>query len=308
MNTFGMPGTATGAGSLGGVQIGARYSNVIRYQSPNWAGFNFKLAYARPTDGTVPTNVNTVVDGSKNKAINFAPQWSNGPIFVGFSYLKDSDIVTTQATMFSGAAVANTTAGGPALVAPAAGGGMLVGSANTGAASTGTNLTTITSSRLSGAYTFPFGLKLGLVYDQSKLDLKSSGATFGSSQFKRNVWALPISWNTGAHTIFATYAQASKLKGSIGTAGGTSVDLSSVGVTASGATAAQDVESHSKAKFYSLGYQFDLSKRTNLHLSYSQIKNDNLAGYDMFANQVGMANNNFGADPRVISLGLRHAF
>src|SRR3954469_7259514 len=262
LNTFGMPGTATGTGSLGGVQIGGRYSNIIRYQSPNWAGFNFKLAYSRPTDGTVPTNVNTVVDGSKNKAINFAPQWSNGPIFVGYSYFKDSDIVTGQATMFSGAAVSNL-AGGPALATPAAGGGLLVGSGATGAASAATNLTTITSSRLSGAYTFPFGLKLGLVYDQSKLNLKSSGATFSGSEFKRNVWALPISWNTGAHTIFATYAQASKLKGSVGLASGASVDVSSIGVTASGATAAQDVGSNSKAKFYMLGYYYDLSKRTN---------------------------------------------
>src|SRR3954471_15624113 len=40
---------------FGGVAVGARYSNVIRYQSPNWAGFNFKLAYVRPTDNAVPT-------------------------------------------------------------------------------------------------------------------------------------------------------------------------------------------------------------------------------------------------------------
>jgi len=58
----------------------------------------------------------------------------------------------------------------------------------------------------------------------------------------------------------------------------------------------------------SLGYQFALSKRTNIHLNYSQIKNDSLAGYDFFSNNVGMANGNFGADPKTYSLGLRHTF
>src|SRR3954463_13935971 len=103
MNTIGAPGWATGTGSIGALQIGARYSNVIRYQSPSWAGFNFRLAYARPTDGIVPTSANSVVDGAKNRAINFAPQWTYGPIFVGASFLRDADVVTTQATLYSGA-------------------------------------------------------------------------------------------------------------------------------------------------------------------------------------------------------------
>jgi len=80
-------------------------------------------------------------------------------------------------------------------------------------------------------------------------------------------------------------------------------------VTPSGATTnVGDVSSNSKAKMYVLGYQFDLSKRTNLHLSYTQIKNDHLASYDTFSNTTGMTTSSFGADPRIISLGLRHAF
>jgi len=176
------------------------------------------------------------------------------------------------------------------------------------------NRGTVTSSRLSGAYTFPFGLKLGLIYDQSKLKMSSTGATAAvtipDSEVKRNVWVLPISFNTGAHTIFLTYAQSDKLKGSVGQTNGTSAALSNIVVTPAGpgATAVGDVSSNSKAKYYSLGYQFDLSKRTNMHLSYNQIKNDKLAGYDFFSNNVGMAGSNFGADPRIISIGLRHAF
>src|SRR5258708_2340864 len=120
MNTFGYVGSPV---------IGARYSNVLRYQSPNWSGFNVKGSYSRPTDGVVSTTAG-VTEGTKNTALNIAPQYSNGPIFVGFSYLDDKDITY--------------------------GGGTLIGTAG---------LMEVKSNRLSGSYTFPFGLKLGLVYD-----------------------------------------------------------------------------------------------------------------------------------------------
>jgi len=123
---------------------------------------------------------------------------------------------------------------------------------------------------------------------------------------------LPLSFNTGPHTFFATYGQASRLNGSIGQPGGADgVQLSNVGVTPSGAASASApflMGTDTGARFYSLGYQFDFSKRTNLHLSYAQVKNDRLAGYDLFSNGVGMANGNFGADPIAVSIGLRHAF
>jgi predicted porin len=303
MNTIGSAGWATGTGSIGGLQIGTRYSNVLRYQSPSWGGLNFRLAYARPTDGNVPTTGNSVTDGTRNRVISFAPQWSSGPVFVGFSLLRDADIVTTQATIYSGASLTNT-ASGAAM-------GSTVGSANA-ASGAGTNLSTVTSARFSAGYAFPFGLRIGYVYDRSRLLLKSSGTSFGGSEFKRSVWSLPFSWSTGAHTIFATYAQASRLNGSIGQPGGADgIQLSNVGVTPSGASADAlplVMGSETDARFYSLGYQYDFSKRTTLHLNYTQIKNNTLAGYDVFSNQVGMANGNFGADPIVVSIGVRHAF
>src|SRR6185503_14364018 len=259
LNTFGLAGVSTVNPT-----IGARYSNVLRYQSPNWSGFNFKVAYARPTDGAVVTTNGNVQDGKTNKAINFAPQYSAGPIFVGYSYLKDSDFNFGATALYSGAA---------------AGAGAIGGASNIG---------TITSSRLSGAYTFPFGLKLGLVYDRSKLEVKSTG--FENTEIKRNVWGIPISWTTGPHAIFAVYGRASKLTGSVGNATGAgSTDLSTISITPAGTGAmAQTVGDNSKASMWSLGYQFDLSKRTNVHVNFTQIKNDNLIGYDTFSNPSGM--------------------
>src|SRR3954469_14407192 len=136
MNSFGLAGSAVTAGGVGGLAIGNRYSNVIRYQSPNWSGFNFKLAYARPTDNAVPTTVGNVNEGKKNTVFNFAPQWSNGPIFVGFSYLQDKDIALGTTAFFSGATAVTNGVGGPTLAVPAA-----------------SNRAKVTSQRLSAAYT-----------------------------------------------------------------------------------------------------------------------------------------------------------
>lgn len=299
----GLSGTVMGFGgasSATALQVGGRYGNVIRYQSPNWGGFDFRLAYSRPTDGAVSTTPG-VLDNTKNKVYNFAPRWSNGPIVVGASFLQDKDIAVASPTIFSGATVQNNSSGTP------------VNLGTNGFALPGTsNAATVTSNRLYGAYTFPFGLKLGVVYDASKIKMKSSTSatsTIPESELKRTVWTLPISWTTGAHMIFASYSQADKTKGSIGTANGVSVDLSNLLVTPAGSTtSAGDVSSNSKAKMYVLGYQFALSKRTNMHVSYTQIKNDPLASYDTFSNTVGMTNSSFGADPRILSLGLRHAF
>jgi predicted porin len=277
LNSFGTVGWSTGAGSLGGISIGTRLSNVIRYQSPSWAGFNFRASMARPTDGVVPTT-GTVADGKKNRAWNIVPTYSNGPIYASWSYFVDKDAIGTGAATYTGATGGAAVAGGAAGVA----------------------LYKITSSRPEFAYTFPFGLKLGLILDWSKVEVAANAGA--GTELKKTTWSIPISWNTGAHTIFATYAQASKLKGSINGA-----DLSTINITPNGGTA-QSMDNNTGAKFYALGYQFDLSKRTTIHAAFTQIKNESLAGYDYFSNTVSMANGNFGADPRIISLGVRHAF
>jgi predicted porin len=195
---------------------------------------------------------------------------------VSLSLLKDKDITAAAAATYTGAT------GGPTVAA---------------------TLYEITSNRIHGAYTFPFGLKLGMIYDNSKLKGSATAPAFGS-ELKKNVWSVPISWNTGPHTIFGTYARASKLKGTIN-----NVDIGSINVTPGGIGAtAQNIGGNSGARFMAVGYQFDLSKRTTLHVSFAQITNDSLAGYDFFSNTVGMANGNFGADPRIYALGLRHAF
>jgi predicted porin len=246
--------------------IGARYGNVIRYQSPNWSGFNVRVVYARPTDTIPPNTPGVVGDDKKNRVWNFAPSYSAGPIFVGYSHLRDKDIVATAGV---------TT-------------GALAG------AGIGASTFDVRSDRFMGSYTLPMGFKVGFIYDRSKLTANTAG---GSGDVKRDVWVLPLAYTTGAHQVHFNYAKAKSWKGS---------GVDGLTVTSGGTT--YSAGSNSGARMISLGYQYDLSKRTNLHLTYAQIKNEALAQYDFFSASVGTGATQFGADPRVYSIGLRHAF
>ena len=252
-NSLGLLNTFGGAG----VTIGARYSNVIRYQSPSWSGFNFRLAYARPTDGVPPNAAGTISDDKKNRVFNFAPSYSAGPLFLGYSYLQDKDLVTAAVT---------TPVAIPAAVAK------------------------VTSHRFMGAYTLPMGFKVGFIYDRSKLDVTIPGST---GDLKRDVWVIPVAFVTGPHQIHAQYSKAKAWKGAV-TPFSTVIGTTTV------------TENDTGARMISVGYQYDLSKRTNLHVTYSQIRNDAAAAYDFFSAPVGSVSP--GADPRVYSIGLRHAF
>ena len=287
------------AGNLsGGVgSIGTRYSNTIRYASPTWGGFSFNASYTRPTDsgaGTIAGQSasvpNTPVDNKKNTIFNFAPKYNANGIHVSWSYFRERDAVSTVgATAWSGAALGGTAVPAGAL---------------------GLSNNNITSNRLQAGYAFPMGISIAVIYDQSKWENSGNGAAAVGTTIKRDVWAFPLKYSTGPHSVFFTYARAKNWKGNIG-----GVDLGSITVTpAPGGVAGSPIGlgGDTGARFLSIGYQYALSKRTNIHLNYSEIRNDALAGYDFFANTAGMTNGagvaSFGADPKVYSIGLRHAF
>ncbi len=84
----------------------------------------------------------------KNRVFNFAPSYSAGPLFVGYTHLRDKDITTAGITtgVFGGI---------NAIVGPA--------------------LLDVRSDRLSAAYTLPMGFKIGLIYDRSKVKAEIAG-------------------------------------------------------------------------------------------------------------------------------------
>ncbi|HRE18504.1 MAG TPA: porin [Rhodocyclaceae bacterium] len=137
--------------------------------------------------------------------------------------------------------------------------------------------------RVYGAYTFPFGLKLGLNYDHGRF---GTGAT---TWRKRDAWFIPVQYTFGANTIGFTYGSAGKTKLDTGTT------------------------PNSGARFANLSYNYALSKRTNVGVNYTVLNNKDASAYDLLLGgvvkglgQVQLTGN--GQDVRQFAVSLVHAF
>ncbi|MDR1996598.1 porin [Azonexus sp.] len=138
--------------------------------------------------------------------------------------------------------------------------------------------------RLAAVYTAPFGTKFSALYDDTKV--KKAAALFGGDgAIKRGAWSLGAAHTFGANTIGLQYGQSSR----------TSV---------SNADNLRD-----KAKIWTLGYQYALSKRTMLQARYSQLTNGKEGNFNFYNNSV--ANGAYPDDNAKYSgfmVGMRHSF
>ncbi len=138
---------------------------------------------------------------------------------------------------------------------------------------------TLTAWRLAGKYTFSTGTSVSALYDQQKY---SFDTTTTNNDAKRTAWTVGLNQNfLGKHNAYLQYSRAGKVK-----LNGDSIDQTS-------------------AHMWTVGYTYDLSKRTMLRAYYSEIRNQEGAKYDFYNNGVSPA---YGADPKVVGFGLRHAF
>jgi predicted porin len=266
-NTFGLGGTVGGGTGAAGIVIGARYSNVIRWDSPVWGGFSITANYVRPTD-TAPVNASgDPRDGKKNRAYNLAPRWEGGGFVVQYSYLQDKDI---------GAAGTVSTGNGTNLLAA-------------------TGNFKVTSNRIGVRYRFGMGLGLGFIWDESKL---TGSTNVGSGDLKRDVWSIPITFDTGNHSFNFQYSVADDWDGNVASGTG--------GVVTINGETGINLTSETGAQMWAIGYAYKLSKRTNVHVSYAEIRNEKAVRYDTFANSTGVTG--FGADPKQLALGIRHTW
>jgi predicted porin len=139
-----------------------------------------------------------------------------------------------------------------------------------------------TEYRLSGSYTFPFGLKVGLQYDKAKSEVSSTNVENGN----RAAWDLPISYAFGANTFMVSYARA----GNNSVAGNTVAD--------------------SGAKFFTLGYDYAFSKRTNVGIFYNKLKNDKAGTYTPFSSGTSSNGSTLlaGESASILAVGIKHTF
>lgn len=269
MNTF-------GSGFSLSPIIGARYSNIVRWDSPIWGGFSMTVGYARPTDSAPVNSPGDIRDGKNNRAWGIAPRFESGGFQVRYSYLQDKDISTNATVSFAGTSLF----GGGAVAA----------------------LSKITGNRLGARYKFGNGIGVGFAWDSSKWSFSSNTAG-AQMDIKRDVWSLPLTFEAGNHMLFGTYAQSNDWSGSLG---GTSWNATTNPAIGGAAAGGLSFGSETGARFYSLGYSYRLSKRTNVHATYQKIRNDALVRYDFKDNSSG--NTAVGADPESWGFGIRHTF
>jgi len=133
--------------------------------------------------------------------------------------------------------------------------------------------------RVFGGYNFG-AFAVSAVYDEAKVK------TVGGGDVKRGAWSIPVTAKLGAGTAMFTYSQAMDAKYN-----GTK-------------------NSSSGAKMFVLGYDYPLSKRTSVGVSYAVLNNESSAAYGLFT---GAALNDLsaptaGQDQKQLHVGVRHAF
>jgi predicted porin len=261
MNNFGL--LPNQGGVTGNIGIGARYSNLLRWDSPIWGGFSMTAGYARPTDNPPVNSAGDPRNGKKNRAYNVAPRYEFGSFLVAYTYLQDKDIGVAATVSYLGV-------------------NLITGPGNF----------KVTSNRIGVRYRFGMGLGIGMIYDDSKL---TGSTNIGTGDIKRQVWAIPVTFVTGNHLFNFQYSWASDWNGSV--SNNVVTINGDPGISLSGETG---------AKMFALGYAYMLSKRTNVHVTYQEIRNEKAVRYDFFANNSG--NGGFGADPKQFALGIRHTW
>jgi predicted porin len=248
---------------IGGSAIAnaTRTQNVVHYLSPNWSGFTFILAYSAnqgSTEGDIASGIR------KGSAWNFNPNFAGKNWQVGYSYWDSKpDGATGLANQIVPAF--STAVGGTITAATA------------GAAATNQR-----GDRLYGSYVFPFGLKVGLAWDKSRLKSSATGAQTA----KRDAWSLPVSYAWGNHTVHVNYSKANDEKVAAGDQG---------------------------AQMWALAYSYDLSKRTSVALTYAAMNNKSGGTYNLFTSASLGQGASAGAilpgeDPKMWGVTLRHAY
>ena len=136
-----------------------------------------------------------------------------------------------------------------------------------------------TGVRVAGTYDFGF-MTAGLTVDQSKAEVTGTGA-----EIKRTAYSIPLTAKLGPGTASFTFTSAADVKGNAGV-------------------------SDSGAKMYTVGYDYPLSKRTSVGVSYAMLNNDKNASYALFTGNAlsNMPVPTAGQDTKSFYVGVKHNF
>lgn len=300
-----------------------RTVQVMRWDSPQWGIFSGTIAWsANPqqagggganvegdlhtaTTGVFSTNPGDLgtIKRRKGNGWNFNPKLTGRNWFAEWSHWRaKQDLNNSTALTFAGV---NTTFN------PAASRLTTLANGTTVAQVTATAIQDEQKSNtLAGWYRWG-GFKLGLAYNSTKTTNVASGLTSGD----RRVWSIPASYTWGNHSVSGHYTKARDSK-----------DVQVATVTISTAIAAPTVANggitsaiatvsgrDTGAHMWAIAYDYSLSKRTSVGLSYGQLRNKSAASYTMFYNAqtaFGSASSasQAGEDSRLFAATIRHNF
>lgn len=136
---------------------------------------------------------------------------------------------------------------------------------------------------LAAGYDFGF-MTAGVAVDVARINGGTVGAA--DSENKRTAWSLPLTFRLGTGTLLATYTRAG--------------DVRLNGTT----------QANTGASLLSLGYDYPLSKRTSIGISYAYLDNKDNAKYGFYTQTIfsGLTSPTAGQDQRQLYLGIRHTF
>jgi predicted porin len=268
----------------GAIPIAAatRTPNVIHYTSPNWGGFTVVGAYStspNPGGATVGTAAAGTAGGATGVGANGSVTESDigSPIRRGRAWNINPNFEAANWQVGWSHWDSRPDFGTAA--------------ATTAAQTLGTG--DQRSDRLYGSFKIA-GFKIGLAWDKSRIRTSTAVAAgasptaaaigSGTEISNRTAWSLPVSYIIGNNQFHAHYTKARDDTALAGDQG---------------------------AKMFALSYQYTLSKRTSLGLTYAKITNNAGAAYNFFtATSLGSASAGVvaGEDPRMFAGTIRHAF
>ena len=273
-----------------------RHTNSITWNSPNWSGFTLTGVYSTQNSGN-DSDLATPAAGAngaarKGQLMVLAPGYATGGLSLQYIYMDN------KVDGFTANAVASTTT---FVTLGSAGAGAATGNGSTALAGAGGSLAVrdVKAHKAWATYDFGNGFALSGSWTRATLTNAYTGAlaqtnvSGGNKLSEKTVWMLTGKYATGPHTFAMDYTKA---------------DSDKIVVNALGQTG------NTGAKQWSANWMYELSKRTEVGLTYTKISNDTLTAngpQDTAVNALGgtgTTGNNAGESVTIWGGNITHKF
>ena len=272
-----------------GTNFDRRQKALLQWWSPNWSGFEARVAYAAVQLSDGSTSSNRASGALKPSIWSLSLAYNNGPLALGYAFERHNDLLAYTAATFGGGTTTTFPGGVPTTTTNVLGMGSGTGAWTiTGAT---VSQSKDTGHRLGGKYAFDLGggssIGIGAMWERLNYDISYNGAVAGDlTNLKHTAWRLQGNYTFGNHFVGLEFDKSNEVKG----------DITGRSFNGSG----------SDVRAWVLSYNYAFSKRTSLTAYYSDVRNgQNANSQGIVFTGVGTAP---GADPKYYGVTVRHTF